>query len=156
MSPREDLHVTGTSAVTALLSVAVLHVLSAQEPQSAAIRRLDGTTIATTAAELFASATLILKAETMKAMLTPFLPIRSLHQFPLAANEPESAEAAAVGLAYGVGWGLLTRTPFGPAFFKEGHGDGAQLALLRKSAICVAFWRHLSSAAFCLSIPDPR
>ena len=31
-----------------------------------------------------------------------------------------------MGLAYGVGWGLLTRTRFGPAFFKEGHGDGAQ------------------------------
>ena len=29
-------------------------------------------------------------------------------------------------LAYGVGWGLLTHTRFGPAFFKEGHGDGAQ------------------------------
>jgi hypothetical protein len=25
-----------------------------------------------------------------------------------------------------MGWGLLTRTKFGPAFFKEGHGDGAQ------------------------------
>ena len=25
-----------------------------------------------------------------------------------------------------MGWGLLTHTPFGPAFFKEGHGDGAQ------------------------------
>jgi hypothetical protein len=25
-----------------------------------------------------------------------------------------------------VGWGLLTRTRFGPAFFKEGHGDSAQ------------------------------
>jgi hypothetical protein len=35
-------------------------------------------------------------------------------------------EAPAVGLAYGVGWGLLTKTKYGPAFFKEGHGDGAQ------------------------------
>jgi hypothetical protein len=25
-----------------------------------------------------------------------------------------------------MGWGLLTRTRFGRAFFKEGHGDGAQ------------------------------
>jgi hypothetical protein len=44
----------------------------------------------------------------------------------LKPNEPEGTEAAAVGLAYGVGWGLLTRTRFGPAFFKGGHGDGAQ------------------------------
>ncbi len=68
----------------------------------------------------------ILKPAARKAMLTPFIQIRSLHQFPLKADEPEGTEAAAVGLAYGVGWGLLTRTPFGPAFFKEGHGDGAQ------------------------------
>jgi len=63
---------------------------------------------------------------TRTAMLTPFIAIRSLHQFALKADEPEGEEAANVGLAYGVGWGLLTRTRFGPAFFKEGHGDGAQ------------------------------
>jgi len=77
----------------------------------------------------FASALLsgkILKPETRKAMLTPFIRIRSLHQFPIEADEPEGAEAAAIGLAYGAGWGLLTHTRFGRAFFKEGHGDGAQ------------------------------
>ena len=68
----------------------------------------------------------ILKPATQKAMLTPFLQIRTLHQFADKANEPEGREAAAVGLAYGAGWGLLTKTRFGPAFFKEGHGDGAQ------------------------------
>jgi CubicO group peptidase (beta-lactamase class C family) len=68
----------------------------------------------------------ILKPPTRTAMLTPFLQIRTLHQFADKANEPEGREAAAVGLAYGAGWGLLTKTPFGPAFFKEGHGDGAQ------------------------------
>ena len=56
----------------------------------------------------------------------PVVRIRSLHQFPLKADEPEGEEARRVGLAYGLGWGLLTKTPFGPAFFKEGHGDGAQ------------------------------
>ncbi len=65
-----------------------------------------------------------------QAMLRPYFSIRSLHQFPLRPNEPESAEASAVGLAYGVGWGLLTRTKYGPAFFKEGHGDGAQNYLI--------------------------
>ena len=68
----------------------------------------------------------VLKPATRKAMLTPFIQIRSLHQFPLKAGEPEGDEAARVGLAYGLGWGLLTKTTFGPAFFKEGHGDGAQ------------------------------
>ena len=68
----------------------------------------------------------ILKPATMKAMLTPFVQIRTLHQFAQQADEPEGREAAAVGLAYGMGWGLLTKTRFGPAFFKEGHGDGAQ------------------------------
>ena len=63
---------------------------------------------------------------TMQAMLTPFVQIRTLHQFAQQADEPEGREAAAVSLAYGMGWGLLTKTRFGPAFFKEGHGDGAQ------------------------------
>lgn len=72
----------------------------------------------------------ILTPESRKAMLTPAIQIRTLHQFPLKPNEPEGTEGPAVGLGYGVGWGLLTRTPFGPAFFKEGHGDGAQNYLI--------------------------
>lgn len=68
----------------------------------------------------------IIRPATRRKMLEPVIPIRTLHQFPLAANEPEGVEAKNVGLAYGTGWGLLTRTRFGPAFFKEGHGDGAQ------------------------------
>jgi CubicO group peptidase (beta-lactamase class C family) len=67
----------------------------------------------------------IIQPSTRDAMLRPVLQIRTMHEFP-APNEGESKEAAAVGLAYGVGWGLLTKTQFGPAFFKEGHGDGAQ------------------------------
>jgi CubicO group peptidase (beta-lactamase class C family) len=77
----------------------------------------------------FASALLdgkLLKPSSRKAMFHPFIELRSLHQFPLKPDEPEAAEGPAVGLAYGVGWGLLTHTRFGPAFFKEGHGDGAQ------------------------------
>jgi len=68
----------------------------------------------------------LLKPATMRAMLTPVKQIPTLHQFPLALAEPPGAEAKETGLAYGVGWGLLTHTRFGPAFFKEGHGDGAQ------------------------------
>ena len=50
-----------------------------------------------------------------------------------------AAEGDKVGLAYGIGWGLLTRTPFGPAFFKEGHGDGAEnyLICFTKSGTCM-------------------
>jgi CubicO group peptidase (beta-lactamase class C family) len=68
----------------------------------------------------------VVKPATRAAMLAPSVYIRSRHQFPLAADERDGVEAAAVGLAYGMGWGLLTTTRFGPAFFKEGHGDGAQ------------------------------
>jgi CubicO group peptidase (beta-lactamase class C family) len=68
----------------------------------------------------------IIKPSTMNARLHPFLRINSLHQFPHRPDEGESKEAENVGLAYGVGWGLLTHTRFGPAFFKEGHGDGAE------------------------------
>ena len=77
----------------------------------------------------FASALLtnkLIQPKSRKAMLKPQVQIRTLHQFAFAANEPEGQEAAQVGLAYGMGWGLLTKTPYGPAFFKEGHGDGAQ------------------------------
>ncbi len=77
----------------------------------------------------FASALLagkIIKASTRAAMLRPFFAINSLHQFAIGANEGEGKEAKEVGLAYAIGWGLLTHTRFGPAFFKEGHGDGAQ------------------------------
>jgi CubicO group peptidase (beta-lactamase class C family) len=79
-------------------------------------------------AALFANK--IIQASTRAEMLRPYFPIHTFHQFPIRANEPEGHEAEAVGLAYGVGWGLLTKTKFGPAFFKEGHGDGAQNFLI--------------------------
>jgi CubicO group peptidase (beta-lactamase class C family) len=67
----------------------------------------------------------IIKPATRAEMLRPFVMIKSLHEFG-PPNEGEGKEAVQVGLGYGMGWGLLTKTPFGPAFFKEGHGDGAQ------------------------------
>jgi CubicO group peptidase (beta-lactamase class C family) len=87
------------------------------------------------ASELFAGK--IVRPATRRKMLQPVIPIRTLHQFPLTSNEPEGKEAKTVGLAYGTGWGLLTRTPYGRAFFKEGHGDGAQNYL-------ICFERHQS------------
>ena len=72
----------------------------------------------------------LLKPATQKAMLRPQILLTSLHQIPLGEVEPEGKETVAVGAAYGLGWGVLTRTKFGPAFFKEGHGDGAQTFLI--------------------------
>jgi CubicO group peptidase (beta-lactamase class C family) len=68
----------------------------------------------------------IIRPATRKAMFTPVFAIRTQHEFRITNREGRGTEASAVGLAYGVGWGLLTHTRFGPAFFKEGHGDGAQ------------------------------
>ena len=100
--------------------------------------------LATSAEDLakFAEALLdgrLLKPQTRKEMLTPFIEIRTLHQIPVKLNEPESEEGPKVGLGYGVGWGLLTKTPYGPAFFKEGHGDGAQnyMVCFEKKKTCM-------------------
>jgi CubicO group peptidase (beta-lactamase class C family) len=68
----------------------------------------------------------LLKPATQAEMLKPVIRIRTEHEFGIKSAEGLGAEAEKVGLAYGVGWGLLTHTRFGPAFFKEGHGDGAQ------------------------------
>ena len=67
----------------------------------------------------------LLKPDTLKAMLTPVIKIDTLREFP-TLDEAKGTEGPAVGLSYGLGWGLLTKTKFGEAFFKEGHGDGAQ------------------------------
>ncbi len=63
---------------------------------------------------------------TRTEMLQPVLKIDTMAQFGPGASQGNGNEAEAAGLAYGVGWGLLTHTRFGPAFFKEGHGDGAE------------------------------
>ncbi|MBV9110777.1 MAG: beta-lactamase family protein, partial [Gemmatimonadetes bacterium] len=55
-------------------------------------------------------------------MLRPQVRIRSAHQFP-TLDTATTARDERVGLSYGLGWGLL-HTPYGRAFFKEGHDDG--------------------------------
>jgi CubicO group peptidase (beta-lactamase class C family) len=57
-----------------------------------------------------------------KEMLTPQIQIYSKYQFPSLSTET-TGENRAIQLAYGLGWGLF-RSPFGKAFFKEGHDDG--------------------------------
>ena len=57
-----------------------------------------------------------------REMLTPQIQIYSKYQFPTLSTET-TEENRAIELSYGLGWGLF-RTPFGKAFFKEGHDDG--------------------------------
>ncbi len=57
----------------------------------------------------------------LAAMLVPQVRIRSDHQFPTLDTLTTSRDDG-IALSYGLGVGLLT-TPYGPAFFKEGHDD---------------------------------
>ena len=69
----------------------------------------------------------ILRPATRRQMFTPQFAIDTAHQFPGLPTEPStSAEGPAAGLSYGTGWGLLARTKYGPAFFKEGTGNGVE------------------------------
>jgi CubicO group peptidase (beta-lactamase class C family) len=74
----------------------------------------------------------IVNAATEKEMFTEQIAIHATHQFP-PFEESTGNDGEAVGLGYALGWGVLTRTKYGPAFFKEGHGDGAE-----NYAICFA------------------
>ena len=65
------------------------------------------------------------KAQTKKAkneMLKPQIQIYSAAQFP-SLNTVTTNENRKIKLAYGIGVGLF-ETPYGKAFFKEGHDDG--------------------------------
>jgi hypothetical protein len=55
-------------------------------------------------------------------MLSPQIQIFSKHQFP-TLEASTSEENRAIRLSYGLGWGLYS-SPYGKAFFKEGHDEG--------------------------------
>jgi CubicO group peptidase (beta-lactamase class C family) len=55
-------------------------------------------------------------------MLSPQIQIRAKHQFPTLENEP-SSDNEKIRLSYGLAWGLYW-SPYGEAFFKEGHDEG--------------------------------
>lgn len=55
-------------------------------------------------------------------MFTPQVRIHTRTEFPSLNNDTTDANQA-IDLSYGLGWGLF-RTPYGKAFFKEGHDDG--------------------------------
>ena len=69
----------------------------------------------------------ILDRRTVGEMLNSQVSIHSAHQFPSLAVETTTANDG-IRLRYGVGWGLYS-SPYGKAFFKEGHDEG---------------WRHLA------------
>jgi CubicO group peptidase (beta-lactamase class C family) len=63
-----------------------------------------------------------LSRRTREIMLSPQIEILSRHQFPTleSATTDKNKE---IRLSYGLGWGLYW-SPYGKAFFKEGHQDG--------------------------------
>ena len=61
-------------------------------------------------------------AKTREQMLTPQIEILEKHEFP-SLNTETTSENRAIRLSYGLGWGLYW-TPYGRAFFKEGHDEG--------------------------------
>ncbi len=63
-----------------------------------------------------------LRRATRDQMLSPQIRILSKHEFPSLDTET-TTENKAIRLSYGLGWGLYW-TPYGRAFFKEGHDDG--------------------------------
>ena len=60
--------------------------------------------------------------KTWEQMLSPQIQILSKHEFPTLSTETTD-ENKGIRLSYGLGWGLYW-TPYGRAFFKEGHDDG--------------------------------
>ncbi|PYX30165.1 MAG: serine hydrolase [Acidobacteria bacterium] len=63
-----------------------------------------------------------LSKRTHELMLSPQIQILSKHQFPPMDKETSEGNKA-IRLSYGLAWGLYW-TPYGKAFFKEGHDDG--------------------------------
>ena len=63
-----------------------------------------------------------LKQKTLAIMLSPQVRIKTKHEFP-SLNTEMTTDNDAIRLSYGLGWGLYW-TPYGKAFFKEGHDEG--------------------------------
>lgn len=64
----------------------------------------------------------ILDKKHRELMLKPQIEIVSKHEFPSLSIET-TTDNHAIHLSYGLGWGLYW-TPYGKAFFKEGHDEG--------------------------------
>jgi CubicO group peptidase (beta-lactamase class C family) len=80
-----------------------------------------------------------LSKKSWEEMFKPQVQISSKYQFPTLL--PQTTEAnKAIRLSYGLGWGLYW-TPYGEAFFKEGHDEGwrnyAVAFLAKKDALII-------------------
>jgi CubicO group peptidase (beta-lactamase class C family) len=64
----------------------------------------------------------LLQNKTQKLMLSRQIEITSKREFPTLSDETTEANKA-IHLSYGLGWGLF-QSPYGEAFFKEGHDVG--------------------------------
>ncbi len=70
-----------------------------------------------------------LGAQTTALLFERQIAIHSAHQFPTLDGQTTTANDG-IRLSYGLGWGLYS-SPYGEAFFKEGHDDGwRNLALI--------------------------
>jgi len=63
-------------------------------------------------------------SDVTKFMFTPNVQINSKKQFGPKSLEKSNVNES-IGLSYGLGWGILN-SPYGPGYFKEGHGEGFQ------------------------------
>lgn len=70
-----------------------------------------------------------LRKQTREQMLSSQIQILSKREFPTFSTEATD-ENKTIRLSYGLGWGLYW-TPYGKAFFKEGHDEG-----LRHYTVC--------------------
>lgn len=64
----------------------------------------------------------IISKEAKAIMLAPQITITTPSQFP-TLSMASTDENKNIQLAYGLGWGIF-QTPYGKAYFKEGHDDG--------------------------------
>jgi len=64
----------------------------------------------------------LLRRKARELMFSPQIQISSKHEFPTLSDETTDQNQA-IRLSYGLAWGLYW-TPYGKAFFKEGHDVG--------------------------------
>ena len=64
----------------------------------------------------------ILGRRSLREVFRPQIAIHSLHEFP-SLDPQTTRENDSIALSYGLGFGLY-RSPYGEAFFKEGHDEG--------------------------------
>jgi CubicO group peptidase (beta-lactamase class C family) len=94
-----------------------------------------------------------LSEKSKKEMFSSQIAINSVREFP-SLDTSTTTENKKIGLSYGLGWGLF-KSPYGKAFFKEGHGDGwvhyvigfpdkkIAIVIMSNSASCESIFKEL-------------